>query len=918
MGGTMTELKDHEVVTHVLTSLGKKYPNPPIPVDAVDATIAKFRPVFDELEDREWQIISKIIKSQVKITMEAGVTLVDNTYEDWLAKRTNDIDWTRWGSYKQLLVSKGYSPAVLATMGAITGEVLNCLGDPTKLGPWKRRGLVIGDVQSGKTATYLGIVNRAADAGYQLIILLAGGTEALRKQTQFRVEEGLTGRDTANSNNYFGVSGWQPNGFVGAQALTTQESDFRKTSKRATSIVVDPNSPTPLVFVVKKNKTALENVRDWLKQQQLGDNALDVPMLLVDDESDYASVNTREDDSPTVINAVIREILTMSSRTSYLAFTATPFANVFIDHETEDETLGDDLFPSDYIRTLEAPSNYVGSRAYFGTENEADTSKIVTLDDVEDEFPLRHKSLHVVADLPDSLKDAIRAFVVASAIREVRGDSSPRSMLVNVSRFKRVQAQVHEQVLAEFETIRSAIELHAGSSVPGAGEHVELRRLQDAYLRHFASCPESWHDIRPQLKAAVHGTAVRLFNSERVKAVKDLADLETDRMIAVGGDVLSRGLTLEGLTVSYFHRVVGAADTLMQMARWFGYRPGYEDVCRVWIPDEVADQFRYVSSIIDDLRGQLAAMKKQNLTPTNFGLRVRMHPAALLITARNKSKSAEARPWTVSIAANSGVETRRIDADPGTAAKNFARTVEMVAAVEAEVPGTDWQDGTGSIRGTHGVPKELVASYLEDYIGFVADPLFGDAGLARFVRETTHPGLQRWTVAFVPGSGASVSLGDSLSFGRVVRSSGVGVPVEVGGGHRQDIRVSGKALRLAGPKDVAKAGEVLDGQDEPDVYGHLRAPVLLIYVLEPKAKSVTDPVTGRSHEDTKVKAVLDDLNANGLQPLVGVKVGVPGKPGDRSADVNYLLNSVALAAWSGASVDDLPDDEDDVDGVDDE
>ena len=349
--------------------------------------------------------------------------------------------------------------------------------------------------------------------------------------------------------------------FVSAQGLTTQETDFRKTSKQAVNIAIDPNTSTPYVFVLKKNKTALENLRDWLKGHQLGGAKLDIPMLVVDDESDYASVNTKKDDSPTVINALIRSILGTVTKSSYLAFTATPFANVFIDHETTQELLGDDLFPRDYIRTLDAPSNYVGSQSYFGSEEEVDTTRLVDLDDGEDYFPMKHKSHLHVPGLPDSLIDAIRAFVVAVAIREVRGDTSARAMLINVSRFKHVQAQVHELVEAEFHRIKDAIELHSVSLV--GSTHHELAALRQTFKRRFKGTGLGWDEVVPKLKSAVHSTPVRLINSDRVKQVKDISDLESERMIAVGGDVLSRGLTLDGLTISYFHRSVGASDTLL-------------------------------------------------------------------------------------------------------------------------------------------------------------------------------------------------------------------------------------------------------------------------------------------------------------------------------------------------------------------
>lgn len=916
----MSKFKDHHAVGMLLMKLDHDFPSTPAPVEEIDAAVETFKPVFPDLLESDWDLIAKEVKSRIKVTLGPGVTLPGASFHDWLAEKHDQIDWRRWLAYKAMLSAKGYTPAVMASLDASTDEILNCLGDPAVSGHWKRRGLVIGDVQSGKTATYLGAVNKAADAGFRLIILLAGGTEALRKQTQFRVDEGFIGRDTAQGQPKVGASlnpllgvGKYHKDFVSAQALTTQASDFRKTSKDAVSIVLDPDSPTPYVFVLKKNKTALENLRDWLRKQQVDGAAIDIPMLVVDDESDYASVNTKDEDSPTVINQLIREILATAAKSSYLAFTATPFANVFIDHETDDQVLGDDLFPSDYIRTLDAPTNYVGSVAYFGTEDKSDDSKLQMLDDAEDYFPFKHKSHLVVNGLPDSLIDAIRVFIVASAIREARGDSGPRSMLVNVSRFKRVQAQVHELVQAEFERIKNAVEVH-GSTMLTTATHTELQQLERCHRDYLSGTEFGWSDLRPFLRKAVHQTAVKLINSDRVKAAKDLAEVESDRMIAVGGDVLSRGLTLEGLTVSYFHRTVGASDTLLQMARWFGYRPGYDDICRVWIPDEVADQFRYVAGIVDELRSQLKTMKKQGLNPKDFGLAVRMHPEALLITARNKMKSAEAKSYTIDIAGKKNVETARIDSSPSKAKANEAAVEYLVAAVEEHQPATAWKVDGISFPATDGVDKGVVAEFLSQYVGWVTDALFSEAAVSDFIRKTKNPRLQKWLVAFVTGDGAAVSLGKGLRLSgtpnRAVRS---GAEITLSGATSPSVpfRVSGASSRLAGSTDVGRASGLPGGNKmtEPGVYDEMTYPVLLVYLVNPKP----------AEDDEKAVAAWHALQADGLERLVGVKLAIPGKRGEKGADVKFMLNSVALKTWQGVTVEQTDEDDlADVDGAGDE
>lgn len=924
-GADMQTFSDHEVIGFIVQQLAKDYPKPPVPIEAVQAKVATWRQsgMYADLPEDAWAKIELHVKTKVIITMDPGETLAGEGFKDWLAGRHAGIEWKRWVAYKQLLTVKGFTPGVQAALDGSTDEILNCLGDPSDAGAWKRRGLVIGDVQSGKTATYIGAVNKAVDAGYKLIVLLAGGTEALRKQTQLRVDEGLIGRDSSKnlmgaqvaSNPVFGVGNWLGN-FVSAQGLTTQETDFRKTSQQAVNIAVDPNSSTPYVFVLKKNKTALENLRDWLKSQQIGHSLLDIPMLVVDDESDYASVNTKEDDSPTVINSLIRSILSTVTKSSYLAFTATPFANVFIDHETTQELLGDDLFPRDYIRTLDAPSNYVGSRAYFGTEENVDAAKLVVLTDADDSFPLKHKSNHQVLGLPESLVDAIRTFVVAVAIREARGDSSARAMLVNVSRFKLVQAQVHRLVEEEFRRIQSAIELHSTSLV--GGDHAEIEALRETFTKRFPDAGLVWDAVVPMLKSAVHSTAVKLINSDRVKQVKDLSELESDRMIAVGGDVLSRGLTLDGLTVSYFHRSVGASDTLLQMARWFGFRPGYDDLCRVWLTDEVADQFRYVGDIVDELRGQLRAMKKQGLTPKDFGLMVRMHPETLKITSTSKMGGAEAKAWTVDIAARR-IETTTVDSDPKTIDRNLDAARRLVQQVEGRDSETDWSAEGNPWPIMPGVDKSVVAAFLEAYVPFTTDALFADNVLSSYIEKSNNSALEKWTVAFISGSGSKIKLSDRLRFAVPKRAVKKGQAVTLSGSQASYVpfKVSGSSSRLGGSTDIAKTYGITAPADklEPDVYAAIigRGPALMIYLIEPKTGGSTDP------DPRNASALWAQAMAEGVDTLVCVKVAIPGRPGEKGAEVRYMLNSVALNSWRLA-VTEQSDYEDptDLEGVDNE
>lgn len=890
-------MKDHELVPLILQRLHKKFGTGAVPIDAVLGEMTLFRSfegLYEDIDEDGWEDLKRELLAKVVITIDpqGGITLSHPDDEDWLSGAVKDIDFRRWMAYRLFLQGRGFTPGVVAAIDNSTNEILNCLGDPRKVGSWSRRGLVIGDVQSGKTATYIGAVNKAADAGFKLIILLAGGTEALRKQTQLRIDEGIIGRDSSHTisangvanNNVIGVGKFH-GAFVSAQGLTTQATDFRKTAKQAMNIVLNPEDSTPYVFVIKKNKTALDNVRDWLQGQiPQGQAKLDIPMLVVDDESDYASVNTKDDADPTVINQRIRQILQLTTKSSYLAFTATPFANIFIDHETEHDLFADDLFPANFIRSLDSPSNYVGSAAFFGTEDDTDESKLVHITDAADFIPIRHKSHHIVDCLPPSLTQAIRAFVIASAIREARGDSSPRSMLVNVSRFKRVQAQVHELVEAEFEKLKDAIGAHATSLVVGSPHH-QLSALESVFDQYFATVDIEWPEVRGNLKAAVHDTRISLINSDRVKNVNELGELESDRMIAVGGDVLSRGLTLDGLTVSYFHRVVGASDTLLQMARWFGYRPHYEDLCRVWIDESVADQFRYVASIVDELRAQLVEMKKHKKTPRDFGLAVRMHPEALLITARNKAKHVEVQTRTISLAGRKNIETVRLNSDPEVISGNLDAVRELVLAIEESQDGSsvDWNQGGSNFPVTTGVLKEVIGDFLLAYAAPAADLVFADTVLGRWVRKNTK--FLTWRVGFVNGKGpGSVNVTDSFSVSKSVQRKLI---FDTAGKHGV-FKVSGKSARLAGSEDMWRASDLASPRfKEPEVYAHMLEPVLLVYLLRGE---FADPA--------------DDPG-----DMAAIKIGIPGLPGAPGTDVRYMLNSVAAEQFANIGVEEISDDD---------
>jgi hypothetical protein len=879
-----------------------------------------------DLTEDDIDLITRILTQRLLIDVELGVALTSSDFEPWLPGKMHSLSWERWLNYKHWLLKQKRPPKVVDKMDELTDDILDLVGDPSIEGSWARRGLVIGDVQSGKTSTYMALFNKAADAGYRLIIVLAGSTELLRQQTQQRVDEGFIGRDSRLNVPRAGVSA-SPNRYIGiglldktlarANGMTTVMRDFRKSSFEATNIQVSSTSPEPYVFVVKKNKSVLTALASWLDQQPRNQGRLDIPVLLLDDESDYASVNTREDTNPTAINAGIRGVLDRFSRSSYLAFTATPFANIFIDHDNTN-----DLFPRDFVYALESPTNYVGAAKTFGTLDDSTSGTVIDLDDADGHFPAGHKSTHNVDSLPNSLHEAIRAFFIGNALRDLRQDSTGRAMLVNVSRFKHVQRLVFELVDAEVTALRNAIDLHARAYAKGS-PNTTLDAVRDTFTRMYSDVEFDWSEVLPTLRNAVNGIRVELYNSDRDKK---LVDEETTwdrppRLIAIGGDVLSRGLTLDGLMISYFYRRVGATDTLMQMARWLGYRDGYADLCRVWIDPGVAADYRFVDESVAELRRDLALMKKQRLTPSDFGLAIKKHPGSLLVTARNKMKSAAVDKKAVSLAGRR-IESTKLPSDLADLRDNEEAFEDFLGRV------TDLA-GAGGVVGSHigrhnlwrGVPKEIVADFLASFKADRSDAILSQQAIGNFVRMSQTPHLQTWDVVLMNGTEtpANKRRVGQVQFWAPKRA------VTLGSGG--EIRVSGSSSKLAGRDDLsallsptAKAEAIAEftadaknaGAAVPEsaFYSSLESPALLLYPLIPRIARI-DPGQ-ESDRQRKLKSLEKQLDGS---LIVALKIAIPGSPvnvRDKSGDVEYVINTVAQRTWLVEFQQDA--DEDDLDG----
>ncbi|WP_440694371.1 Z1 domain-containing protein [Clavibacter nebraskensis] len=854
------------------------------------------------------EVIARVTEMR-SVELRLGDGVVDpTTFRQWLADRKATASSVRWDAYRQLLTNRGWAPGVISTLDTQTDTIVELMGDPLQEGEWARRGLVIGEVQSGKTATYVGILNKAMDHGYKIIIIIGGHTEDLRRQTQRRVDTDLIGTDSeddldnvvAQRSTAVGVGLLQNEAF--SHVLTTVRSDFSSSAKRANRLSLEGD--VPFVFVVKKNAGVLRNLATYLKARA-PKNRLSVPLIVIDDEADWASVNTKSEDDIAAVNFRIRQLLESSSRSSYLGITATPFANILIDDEIDA-----DLFPRDFIHALQSPSNYVGVEQYFGEEDDGRRNAIRTdIDDCLSLLPFGHKKTARVGELPASLADAIAVFLVGTAIRRMRDSVvKPSSMMVNVSRFMDVQARVHDHVL-ELLT-RTAAGVAAEFSRHEDYEHSpETARLFNAYSAEYAD-QGTWLQVREALREVLPGVRAELVNGNTMqKRNKRLAEMTREERaeeaalptVFVGGDVLARGLTLEGLLVSYFVRRAGAADTLLQMGRWFGYRPNYDDLVRIWIDADVLDLFTYVADVSRDLRGSLKEMRAARLTPKEFGLKMRRHPESFLITSANKQKNATevlGDPTPVGVI-GSKLESFSLSSRPKDLARNRDAFMKLVQEMADERPAHSSAGGAEPVVQNvrwESVPFSMVHGFFHGFRGSDYEPFFGSpngTGPAQLAEALVGlPDGELWTVAVISGRGPDLSIPGGHKIRGTVRNRiqeladrhiyqlgnrRVASPGDLRSTLTEEEVQKGRSWKADQEGLLLEDVDIKDLSEQELVAHSIKRPRLLLYMITTQE---VDPV---KHRTPPV--------ITATEPLIAAYVAVPGQPLDKEA--HYLRGGMA-------------------------
>lgn len=521
-----------ELISTYLQQFGSHYQisrllNPTLRID--DEFISHFfEQVVDQygetfaITEEEKTEIERKIKSQYCIFQDEGAALVGDYEHDfmWYAnlQAQEDYDEYYWPRYKAHLENKNFSPAGIDTLENKTlPKLMSYIGNPNEDSPFSIRGLVVGDVQSGKTSNYLGLITKAADAGYKVIFLLTGTIESLRRQTQKRVEEGFIGYDSVNAEDV-GVG----RGSRTPKAFTSRNNDFTGKNDQNTTYKINDNASEPMIFVIKKNVSVLKKLYASLKNINTSSavSQITVPMIMIDDEADNASINTnKKDEDPTKINNYIRKILTLFARNTYVGFTATPFANVFISYDTQDEMLADDLFPRHFIYSLESPSNYCGAQKYFFESN----SNVRFINDYDDKvFPLRHKKEWDGDKLFPSFYHSINVFLLANAIRDIREveKNTHRSMLINMSRFTDVQFVIKEIVENYFADMKRAIKQNCRCKKEDYMRNSLISALYESYELEYADNnwfgkTATWDQVFERLPEAIKDIEIAVVNSSR-------------------------------------------------------------------------------------------------------------------------------------------------------------------------------------------------------------------------------------------------------------------------------------------------------------------------------------------------------------------------------------------------------------------
>ncbi|MDK8663200.1 Z1 domain-containing protein [Corynebacterium coyleae] len=626
--------------------------------------------------------------------------------------------------------------------------IVNMTPDPESDEPYAAKGLVVGFVQSGKTTNFTAVAAKLADYNYRMVIVLAGIHNALRAQTQTRLEKYLIPR----TGRWVSVTGKDHD--FDLVDLNKSSSD---SNKRLTASYFLSNKGKTSLLVVKKNATVLRKLRKWLGQPESLKLLKQNHVLVIDDEADQASVETA------TINPLIRDILGMLPKSTYIGYTATPFANVFID-----PTVSDDLYPRDFIYPMPRPEGYFGPEMIFGREvvnGDGDSSidgyDMVRIIPEEDEFLYRPKTKDevdsFVPKITDELRRALHWFLLATAARWHREGPINSSMLIHTSFNTVVHESYRVPLQKELDFLRDSV--HAGVVEVIA----DLNTLWNEEVQRVdfpqGAPSEQFETLMAFLPEVLDDCRIIIDNSRSLDRLS-YEGKSHNTVIAIGGNTLSRGITLDGLVCSFFIRPSNTYDTLLQMGRWFGFRQGYEDLPRIWMTETLRRNFRHLALVEYEMRLDMEVYEKQNLTPLDFAVAVRTHPA-LMITR----KMGAAQPSRTSYS-GARVQVRMYERkDLAVIENNWLAGETLIQQAERRARPVSLGNGSVLYRD---VPVDSVIRFLETYEVHPEQTDVDTSMICEYIREGVdgpRSQMALWNVAIKSGDGSPGEFaGHSLNF----------------------------------------------------------------------------------------------------------------------------------------------------------
>ena len=792
------------------------------------------------------------------VVLERGSTIVDNDpkiHTKWDPSEFKRFYWRKQREFLITTLSKRNGQEdgskIINSIDFETEEILRNMENPTRQS-FNSKGLVVGYVQSGKTANFTALISKAADVGYRFVIVLAGIHDELRQQTQIRIDKELTGHNNLSLEGNFiewneleeskrwlnlTSAGW-------LSGMETGEFSGRGINKFKDVFL---NKNRPVIAIVKKNVKILDRIIKWINQSDESDR-INVPILIIDDEADQASIDgnsNKPDTDPAKTNAKIRSIINLFPRSSYVGYTATPFANVFIKHDSEHDTLGDDLYPRNFIHSLPEPNGYFGTRKIF--HDSLDDFFVKVINDPKND----RKYLADSGIITDDLRSAIISFFISIVIRKFRGaEDAPMSMMINidhrVSKMNRVGIMVKNYVTVE---------------LPKSLKEADILEIYDKYisdsetLNNKLDINNKFYDknkiiVEVLILIKSKAVLVKTLNSGNDDKL-DYAKEPSMKVIAVGGNKLSRGLTLDGLTITYYLRESKQFDTLLQMGRWFGYRKGYEDLVRIYTSKTLWKQFKDLAIVELEFREDIQEMIEDDKTPKEFAIGV-TQILGLLPTAKNRLGAAELQ----SNYGGSQVTVKKLTLDKvAIIDHNLSHTINLITELFSIIPKPiKAGKNKNSTLLFENVSIGLVKPYINNFqIAKNADGTyleFNREDLIRYISKKEDTLFSNWNVAIV-----SISTDDDVD---TIKLNGEYKIKPVNRARLKTSPINGAYnIKAVSSKTDRRIDLTPDAKNE---YENRKNPLLLIYYIDKNSKPMKDDE--KSHREPLYSNIDIDKHRN--------------------------------------------------------